>query len=510
MRAKCIGALFLLLTSLVDLGAAGVDMRLVDAVKKGDTSAVRALLKEGPGVDVAEADGATALHWAVYRADVEATDLLIRAGAKVDAANRHGVRPLSLACANGSAQIVEKLLAAGADPHAAVGGEPPILAAARAGNVEVVKSLARYGADVNAKETWRGQTALMWAVAEEHPLVAQALIDLGANVRARSDGGGDVERPLGVNRPESTSGTVKTGLTPLLFAARQGALESTRVLIAAGADVNEKGPRGTNALLMAINNLHYELAAFLVESGAALDAADAAGTSALHASVQSETLPGIGSPSRKPTGRMDRVSLIKLLLAHGANPNARLAPEKPRDSNMKDTIADRVIDYSVSLGGATPFLLGARAADLELMRLLLAHGADPQAATVENTTPLAVAAGVGYYENLWQPPEDQVLQALRLLIELGNDVNLANKHGQTPMHGAVYRGKNALVEFLVGKGARVNATDALGRTPLQLAEEGFYQLASLIRRDSSASLLAKLGNDTPEAARLRRSNPTGR
>jgi len=248
----------------------------------------------------------------------------------------------------------------------------------------------------------------------------------------------------------------------------------------------------------------------LIELGADLQAADSAGNTALHAAVQAETLPGIGAASRKPSGTMDRVSLIRLLLARGADPNARLAEERPRDANSHTEIADRLIDNGVSLGGATPFLLAARAADIGVMRLLLAHGADPQVTTFENTSPLAAAAGVGYNQSRRQPSEEQALEAVAWLVELGNDINLANKHGQTPLHGAVYAACDRCIEFLAGKGARLDASDALGRTPLKLAEEGFFQLASRLPRDSSAALLAALGQDTPEAARARRANPTPR
>ena len=525
MRAKCIGTCCVLLASLVDVGAAGGAVRLVDAVRNGDTAAVRALLIEGAEVNAAEADGATALHWAIYRDDLTTVRLLIRAGANVEAANRYGVRPLSLASANGNAQTVEVLLEAGADPTAMTAGEPPIMSAARTGNVEAVTLLARYGADVNATETLRGQTALMWAVAERHPVVAQALIDLGADVHARSAGGG-LEQSNILEAVPLMSRKVKEGFTALLFAARQGALESTRVLVTAGANVRETAPRGSNALLIATNNYHYELAAFLVERGADSNATDTRGNTALHAAVLAETLPAVGSPARTPTGQMDRVSFIRFLLAHGADPDARLAavpdaplapdpdarlaPQKPRDANTRDTLGDLIIDSSVSVGGATPFFLAARAADLEVMRLLVAHGADPRVATFGNTSPLAVAAGIGYSQVRRQPPEDQVLQAVRLAVELGNDANLANTHGQTPLHGAVYRGIDAAIQLLIDNGARLDAADAVGRTPLKLAEEGFYQLASRLPRDSSAALLAQLGHDTPEAARVRRLNPTPR
>lgn len=508
MRTTCIWTSLLLLVSLVHARAAEGDAPLLEAIRAGDTATVRALLGQGAEVNTAEPDGTTALHWASYRDDVAAVDLLLSAGADVDAENRYGVRPLSLASAGGYAGTLSALLNAGADPTLMTGGVPPIMSAARAGTLEAVQVLARHGADVNATETLRGQTALMWAAAEDHPVIVQTLLDFGADLHARSDGGG-FERTQALEDVQLKLRKIEEGFTPLLFAARQGALETTRVLVAAGANINETAPRGSNVLLIAINNHHYELAAFLVDSGADPSATDAGGNTALHAAVRAETLGGYFGATRPSTGTMDRVAFIRfLLVAEGVDLDARLAPGKPREATTLDTIADRLIDHSVSVGGATPFLLAARAMDVEVMRLLVDHGADPQITTVEGTTPLAVAAGIGYNEGTRQAPDEQVLEAIRLAIASGNDPNLSNKHGQTPLHGAVYRGLEPAIQLLVDEGASVDAVDAVGRTPLKLAEEGYFLLASRLRRDEAAVLLARLGNDTTEAARLRRLNPT--
>ena len=507
MRTTGILASLLLLASLVPAHAAEGDAPLLDAVRAGDTTSVRALLGQGADVNAAEPDGTTALHWASYRDDVATVDLLLSAGADVDASNRYGVRPLSLASEGGYAETLASLLDAGADPSLMTGGVPPVMSAARTGNVEAVTVLARHGADVNASETLRGQTALMWAAAENHPAVTRTLIDLGANLHARSDGGG-FERAQALESVQLNLQKIAEGFTPLLFAARQGALGTTRVLVSAGADVNETAPRGSNALLIAITNHHYELAAVLVDSGADPGATDKGGSTALHAAVRAETLRGYFGAARPSTGTMDRVTFIRFLVAADVDLDARLAPGKPREATALDTIADRLIDHSVSVGGATPFLLAARAMDVEVMRLLADHGADPQLTTVEGTTPLAVAAGVGYNEGTRQAPDEQVLEAIALAIALGNDANLANKHGQTPLHGAVYRGLEPAIQLLVDEGASMDAVDAVGRTPLKLAEEGYFLLASRLPRDAAAALLARLGNDTPQAARLRRLNPT--
>ena len=514
MRASCMLLVALLATPAVAVAAevstAARAAGLLEAVRAGDSAAVEALLAEGASANEAGADGTTSLHWAVYRDDLPIVERLIRAGAAVDAANRYGVRPLTIAVAAGQAGVVEVLLAAGADATTPTAGEPPILSAARTGSLDTVRSLVRHGADINARETLRGQTALMWAVAEDHAAVAQTLLELGADVHARSTGAGTV-RSGALDADQRAPERVTVGFTPLLFAARQGALDTARVLVAAGADVNEQGPRGSNPLLIATRNHHYELAAFLVARGADPDAADAGGATALHAAVRAETLRGVSAPARRPTGALDRVAFIAFLLEHGANPNARLAREaRPRHADTRDLIADRVIDSSVSIGGATPFFFAAKAADVEVMRLLVDRGAHPRITTSEGTTPLAAAAGVGFNEGQHQPPDAQVLEALALALALGNDVRLGNIHGQTPLHGAVYRGLEPAIALLVDHGAALDAVDRVGRTPLKLAEEGFFQLASRLARDGAAALLAELGHDTPEQARLRRENPTPR
>ena len=521
MRTRCIWASLVLLGSLVDARAAQGDAPLLDAVRAGDTAAVRALLAQGADVNAAEADGTTALHWASYRDDATTVERLLSAGADVEAANQYGARPLSLAAAGGYAQTLAALLEAGADPTLMTAGVPPILSAARTGNVEAVRVLARHGADVNATETLRGQTALMWAAAEDHPAVAQALIDLGTDVHARSDSDLIVApSPVRSGDPQVTFDlrNHEGGFTPLVFAARQGALETARVLVASGANVHETAPAGSSALLIAINNYHYELAAFLVDSGADPGATDPDGYTALHAAVQAETERPCQNQcvsGFRVTGQMDRVAFIRFLIAQGVDLDARLAPGNPREAtDLRPVASDRLIDFTVSVGGATPFVLAAFALDVEVMRLLVDHGVDPQITTVEGTTALALAAGIGYNDqgsdpSGRQPPDAQVLQAMTLALDVGNnDPNLANKHGQTPLHGAVYRGLLPVIQLLVDEGASMEAADAVGRTPLKLAEEGYYLQASHLRRDEAAALLARLGNDTPEAARLRRLNPT--
>src|SRR5437879_1203411 len=465
------------LLSIASFAGTSSDLRLVDAAKNRDREAVRSLLKQHVDVNTPQADGATALAWAAHWDDTETVDLLIRAGANVNAANSYGVTPLSLACINQSAAMVEKLLKSGADPNGAP--TPVIMTAARTGNVETVKSLLAHGADVNAKESPRGQTALMWAVAEKHPEVARMLIDHGADVHARST----------------------SGFTPLLFAARQGDMESARMLLEVGANVNEAAPEEGSALVVAIHSGHEALALFLLEKGADPNAADAYGVTALHYAV----LKGLARVSGvRPISGADYVyrpnmpELVKALLAHGANPNARVAKFPP----MPNTRQFKLIDLTPV--GATPFLLAAASYDPVIMRLLVAAGDDPSLTDEAKNTPLIMAAGYaeGITHAVLRPEEDDrnALEAVKIAVELGADVNGTSDMGETALHGAAYVGANDIVQFLVEKGAKVDAENRYGQTAWTIAAEvmtpGVAKDKDLRPRNShqsTADLLVKLG-----------------
>jgi ankyrin repeat protein len=403
-------------------------------------------------------DGTTALHRAVYQDDLDTVQRLVQGGANVKATNRYGVTPLSLACTNGNGAIVELLLKAGADPNTALpGGETALMTAARTGKVEAVKALLSRGAEVNAKEERRGQTALMWAAAEGHVEVVEALIKSGADFHAR----------LG------------TGFTPLLFAVREGRTGVVRALLKAGADVNEsiqtpqnsgkrpayvKGapPTGTSALILAVANAHYELAAYLLEAGADPNC-DAPGYTALH-TITWVRKPGLGDndPAPQGSGNMTSLELVKKLVKHGANLNARMT--KPVKVGLT----------SLNTLGATPFFLAARTADAELMRMLAALGADPLLPNADNSTPLMAAAGLGTRS----PGEDagtesEVVEALQAALDLGADLNAVDNNGETAMHGAAYKNLPGAVQFLADKGAKIevwNRKNKHGWTPLTIAE----------------------------------------
>ena len=442
-------------------GRAAAAATLVEAIKSEDRTAVRALLQRRADVNAPEPDGTTPLHWAAHLDDVGTAELLIGAGANPKAANRHRVTPLSLAALNGNAAMIGLLLKAGADPNTALPeGETALMTAARTGKLDAVKVLLETGANVNVKEASRGQTALMWAAAEGHTAVVEALTRQGADIGARSTG----------------------GLTALLFAVRDGKIDAVRALLKAGANVNDatirppgitrtsvpgyangQRPQGsTSALVLAVGSAHFEVASVLLEEGADPNAA-AQGWTALHEMTWVRKCgQGDNNPCPTGTGTMDSLELVRRLVAHGANVNARMTQR----ASMGTTELGNL--------GATPFLLAARTADVELMRLLVKSGADPLLPNDDLTTPLMAAAGCGTYSPGEDPGlESDALEAVKLAWELGGDVNSVDEKGNTPMHGAAYKFFPSVVRFLAEKGARVevfNYQDEFGFDPLTIAE----------------------------------------
>ena len=438
--------------------AAGAAVDLVDAVKQGDLTTVQALLEEQVDVNAAEADGSTPLHWAAHGNEAQIANRLIRAGADADAANRYGVRPLWLACVNGNAAIVQMLLEAGADPNTVLTeGETPLMMASRTGIVEAVDALLAHGADANATETWRGQTALMWAAAEGHADVVQALIEAGADVKATSS----------------------REFTPLLFAAREGRIGAVRALLDGGSTLDEslsvnsrrsaggveQGQRqpSLDAFLLAGENAHFELAALLLERGADPNHAPR-GWTALHQVSWVRKTGEVGGNDPPPDGSGDTGSLefVRTLVEHGADVNARVTTRKP-------PVGASRLDFH----GATPFWMAARGADLDLMRLLLELGADPLTPSEDYTTPLMVAAGVGTSLPGEEPgTEREALEAVKMTLELGGDLNMVDAKGDTAMHGAAYKHLPAVAQFLGDAGASVeiwNQQNEAGYTPLDIA-----------------------------------------
>jgi ankyrin repeat protein len=423
------------------------DLPLVDAARNADPEAVRALLQKGVNVNTAEADGTTALHWASHRDDVASADLLIRAGAKVNAANDLGATPLWTASLNGSAAMVRRLLQAGANPNAALLlGETPVMVASRSGNAEVVEQLLAKGANVNARAA-RGQTALMWAVAQQHPDVVKVLLAHGADVHARSEVWSQVMAVPPHGLPQYNRSIPHGGDTALMFAARAGDLASAKLLVAAGANVGDTDAWGVAATVLAAHSGYGELMAFLLDHGGDANAAGA-GFSALHAAIM----------------RRDE-NMVRTLLAHGADPNARVRTWTPTRRSSKD------FHFAPELVGATPFWLAARFGEPAVMRLLVKHGADPlfvhhadyhteegAKPRTEATTALMAAAGMGGGTAWVQPGRSErealSLEAVKLAIELGVDVNAANAEGRTALDAAKALKYETVVKFLVEQGAR--------------------------------------------------------
>jgi ankyrin repeat protein len=448
-------ALVLSACSCSALAADANGTRLADAVQKQDRAAVQTLLPQcdATAVNAAQVDGMTALHWAAYLDDAEIVRALLKAGANAKAANRYEVAPLSLACANGNAEIVEMLLAAGADPNTTLrGGETALMSAARTGNAGAVKALLARGADVNAKER-RGQTPIMWAAAEGNTEVVNLLIRAGADFTTALD----------------------SGFTPLFFAARDGRSETVRALLAAGADINStiqprrasaKGPRpGTSALLLAVENGHFELAIDLLKAGA--DPNDQrSGFTPLHALTwvrKPNRGEDDGDPAPFEAGHLSSLQFARKLISAGADVNAQLQNGKGAPG-------------SFSKKGVTPFMMAAATADATFMRALVEWGADPSISNVDGCTPLIVAAGVGIGSaaaNETAGTEPEVIEAAELLLQLGADVNAVDKNGETAMHGAAYKNLPKVVEFLAAHGATIdvwNRKNKYGWTPLKIAE----------------------------------------
>jgi ankyrin repeat protein len=459
------------------LGPAGLataaESSVADAAMKRDAAAVRTLIRRKADVNAPQPDGATALHWAAYYDDVPMAAVIIAAGGNATAANRDGATPLSLASINGSAAMIRHLLNAGASPNErGPHGETALMLASRTGSLDAIRVLLDHGADVNAVEALRGTTALMWAAAQSHPDAVRLLAERGADVTARAhptpvgrtaylapsprQRQAEVQaEAAGVGRLRDGEGGARQpqqagGLTALVFAAREADLESVKVLLEHGADVNQQTQYGWTALLAATQNRNYVLGTYLLEHGADPNLANKGGWTPLYLATDNRNIEGGDYPVR--AGDLDHLAFIRTLLAHGANVNARI-----KDSTETRTIFTMQWLYE---DGATAFLRASQSGDVELMTLLLEHGADPSIATTNQTTALAVAAGIGWVEGVTyeHSPKDST-EAVKLLLERGLDPNVVDGDGRTALHGAAHKGRNDVVQMLVDHGAKLDSRD---------------------------------------------------
>ena len=477
---------------------------VADAAMRNDATGVATLISAKADVNAPQPDGSTALHWAAYHGDVKLTGALLRAHANPGAAMENGMTPLLLACENGNADLVKALLKAGADPNQTLtNGETPLMMAARTGRIPVMAALLEKGVKVDQKERLRGTTALMWAAANSNTDAVRFLISKGADVSVRSgttapgrapylapagrnriqdfiDGRGgsgahvalddpkaraEADKRLGEEKelakraiaafpaPKATKPAPKQwgGLTPLQFAVREGSMETVKVLVDSGADVNQRSEFGWTALLVATQNRYYKIGLFLLDHGADPNIANEGGWSPLYIATDNRNIEGGDYPVRKPD--MDHLDYIKRLFVANANPNLRM-----RSSTETRTIFTH---QWLQEEGATPFLRAAQSGDIVLLKLLLEHGADPKITTDTKVTPLMVASGIGWVEGVtyeWSPKE--TLETVKMLLDLGADVNAQDLiDGRTALMGAAHKGRNDVIELLVQHGADLSMRD---------------------------------------------------
>jgi ankyrin repeat protein len=505
MRTTFLSSLFVI-ASIAGAYAADTtvvrDMRLVQAVKTGDAKAAIALLDKRADPNGAEPDGTTPLHWAARNNDAALVERLIRAGADVKAANRYGVTAIALACESGSAPIIERLIAAGVSANTTGPyGETALHTCAHAGRVDAAKALIRHGASVDAGESWRGQTPLMWAAAEGHAGMMRALIEAGADVNARST-------IIAWERQRTSEPRDKWlppgGLTPLLFAAREGCVECTAVLISAGADLDIVDPDRHTALILALVNGHFDVAGALIDGGADLNMQDKVGQTALWAAVDAHTMPASNRPApREIDDVLGSMDIIRKLLDKGARVDAPLRAQVPYRTKI-----DRGGDGALG-AGTTPLLRAAKAGDAPVIKMLLDKGANPRAVTGRGNDGVMMAANVGTREEDMtgrSKTQKEAIETIRLLLAAGADVNGADNQGRTALHGAALWGLTDVVRVLHASGARINTMDKRGLTPLDTAmglAGGFgFDGRSGVVREETAVVIRELGGiaGTPVAA----------
>jgi len=484
---------------------------LLDAAAAGDAAGVRALLKRGQNVNAPGPDGATPLHWAVRADDLATVDALIGAGANVSAANALGVTPIYIAASNGNPSIIGRLLDAKADANAAdATGDTVLMAAVRTGSAEAVRLLLDRGARVNEAEPELSHTALMWAARTNQTAIMRMLLAAGASVNAatrvgakpavRPPGAGGGSHGVGIVRsgvpPQGEQLPAPGGMTALLFAARDGRLEAATLLLEAGAKINSADPNGITPLLMAITNNQLAVARALVDQGADPKAVDWYGRSPLWAAVEMRNLDLRSGATENGVDREAAMRLIEALIDKGADVNARVKEFPPARRYMLPLGSLEWVDVT----GQTAFIRAAQSGDVALMRLLLSKGADPKITTFNGTNALMTAAGVNWVVGqTFSESSGAYLDAVKLCLELGFDVNAVNQMGLAAVHGAANRGSDDIIELLAARGARLDIADKEGRTPTTWAEGVFLATNSPVAKPSTIALLKRLLQSGPSA-----------
>ena len=463
MRVECVLAFLVSAVLAATVAVAAEAPRVVDATKRLDLAGVQTLIRDGADVNAVEVDGTSALHWAARAGDRAIVDALLEAGADTSAMNRYGVTPLSLAVELGDPMVVQRLLDAGAETRQ-VGpdGQAVLMVAARTGIVPVIEQLVAHGADANARDSWMGETALMWAAAANNADAVRALVAMGADVNASSF---TVTYPE--QEPAEPSNYVASAVppgqwTPLMYAARENAMDAARALVDLGADLDGRDPEGVTPMMEAILNLNYDLAMMLLERGADPTIADIAGMTPLFGVVEMRTPSWERSrPRLVERGDVDGPTLMAALLARGANVDATLADRQLMRYHARGPAA--------FAEGTTPLMQAVRFKHLDLARVLVEHGAEVTLKQPDETTALMIAAGVKYAITQEGDPENMgssadTFEIVRMLVEHGADVNAANIRGETPLYGAAFLGNDDVIQYLAEQGAALDAKTALGRT----------------------------------------------
>ena len=485
MRSRVLNILLVLFAAL-PAGAAAGTSDVADAAQRKDIAAVRSLVSRKANVNAPQADGTTALHWAVHWNDAEAVSLLLQAGATVSTTNRFGSSPLSEAATAGNAALVKTLLDAGADARvlSTPDGETVLMSAARTGNIDAVRLLLDRGADVNARERYKGQTALMWAAAERHAPIVKLLLERGADWKVRSFDRDT--RPPKLSAASSISPIPRGGFTALMFAAREGDLESARIMLDAGVDINYGDVDNNTPLIAAIMNKQYTLAKFLIDRNADVTIADAGGRTALYAAIDIRNEDWTAMPNRTTDDPLPALEVVKAIVARGPKLDAPLTRPLTVRSGM---------DFGdTTLGaGATPLMRAARAGDHAVIRLLLERGADYKLTTKDGTNALMFAAGIGYRDKNTRGSESDALESVKVLMAAGLDIRQTNTRGENTLHGAALRGADTIVQFLLDQGMEVNTTSKQGYTPLDVALGKTIVGQLPVPHDSTVALLKKHG-----------------